>query len=433
MRFSAEWIPGGENASAEERSTLCELGVFIGDREAGQDASEVAERNVSAFYDSDEKREYATICLPAVHLAEGIASNWWRIFGGRDIEHRVLPWRTGFVLPDLRFKFDGHSLNVTCERSEMDNPRVSFLHWGSESLTRSDAESALSTFVSRVVGKLSTDNVAHAEAALAWQRVCESRAEPEEAAFCEAAGALGADPYAIADHDADCVETAARYFDGEALVEFLAGVRQMADAGRAKLLAWVSGRRGRAGSSLPDLAALASQLDAHRIDDEHRLPWERGVRFAKAGRTALDISPEAPTTIKGVSAMLGGARLARSAGPAGIYALVARENDGVHIHLRNRGSAAWARDAEKFAFARALGDAICYPDTRLAPINGLHDAERQAAGRAFAAEFTAPVEAVMAMRRDGKEVENIAGHFGVNAQVVEHQIENAARNLSIAA
>ncbi len=424
MRFSAEWVEGGKNASAEERSTLCELSVALGDEGT----------NVSTFYDLKDERHFESILLPAVHLAEGIASDWWHVFGGRDVEHRFLRWRTGFALPDVRLEFNGVRLAVSCRRSSMQNPPLLFLHSKSEQLERGDAELALSSLVDQVVDKLEADGIAASQTAHAWRQVSESRGDPAEAAFCEAAGALGISPYDITEADAAFIEDAANCFEGEALVEFLAGVRQFAGtvAPRSDLIDWVSSRRPRVGSRLPDLEALAHQLAGRQKDPLDR-PWAQGVRMARACRAALDIDPTAATTIKGVAEQLGGMRLAHAAGPAGIYALVARHDDGVHIHLRHRGGAAWARDAEKFAFARALGDALCFSDVQRAPVNSLHRAERQAVGRAFAAEFTAPVAAVLEMHRDGKDVDDIAGAFGVNSQLVDHQMENAVRTLAIAA
>ena len=411
MRFSANWIPDGENASAEERATLCELGIFIGAEDS----------NVSTFFDVEEKQEFESILLPAVHLAEGIASHWWEIFGGRDVEHSFLPWRTGFALPDVRLAFDGAELHVSCEQSEMANPSLSFLHGGSEYLNRTDAEFALSTFVDQVVAKLAADEVAPTEVALAWERVVESRADVDEAAFCEAAGALGCNPYAIAEADANFIVGAAEYFEGEALAEFLAGVRLAAGAVREKIIDWVSKRRPARRTCLPELTSLAQQLAAQESTSLGQRPWERGARLARECRAAMDISSTAPISIKDITQMLGGVGMARAAGPDGIYALVDHQGDDVHIHLRHRGRPAWARAAEKFAFARALGDAICFPDTERAAINDLHEADRQAVGRAFAAEFTAPLSAVMEMSAEGKDTEDIAGNFNVNPQIVANQ------------
>lgn len=59
---------------------------------------------------------------------------------------------------------------------------------------------------------------------LRWSHVSRSLDNPDERAFCEAAGALGVDPYGISEADATFIEQAAELFSGEALLKFLAGV-----------------------------------------------------------------------------------------------------------------------------------------------------------------------------------------------------------------
>ncbi len=76
---------------------------------------------------------------------------------------------------------------------------------------------------------------------------------------------------------------------------------------------------------------------------------------------------------------------------------------------------------------RAVGDVICFGDTRRSVVNRLHRAERQAAGRAFAAEFLAPVESVLEMVESGLDDDEIAGSFNVSPQVIARQIENRSR------
>ena len=190
--------------------------IFLGD----------VERNVAEFIDLDARQVFDGIVLPAGHLAEGIASHWSQIFGGRDVTHRILPWRTGFALPDLRFEFDGSTLHVSCKASGMTNPHLAFLHGGEEYASRADAERALSAFLEDVVTRLCAHDVIDAPVALLWGRIQESLADVDERAFCEAAGALGADPYAIPDTDALLIQRAAALFEGEALIEFLAGMRK---------------------------------------------------------------------------------------------------------------------------------------------------------------------------------------------------------------
>ena len=114
MRFSVDWLDGAPNACAEERATLCRLRIFIGDE------------NACVFYDPQTDEKHDHVVVPAVHLAEGIATDWWSIFGGRDHEHSLLPWRTGFVLPDVRLKFDGATFEVVGDQFYCDNPKLRF-------------------------------------------------------------------------------------------------------------------------------------------------------------------------------------------------------------------------------------------------------------------------------------------------------------------
>ena len=129
MRFSTEWIGEGPNASAEERATLCELQIFVN------------EENACLHFDPGSRKTFDHVTVPAVHLAEGLATDWWSIFGGRDREHPILHYRTGFALPNLSFKFDGSTFEVTGAQLSSDNPNLRFWQAGTEFLSRDAAES----------------------------------------------------------------------------------------------------------------------------------------------------------------------------------------------------------------------------------------------------------------------------------------------------
>ncbi|MDE0423014.1 MAG: hypothetical protein OXK76_19280 [Gammaproteobacteria bacterium] len=417
MEFSIDWVPGGDNASAEERSTLCDLKVSVGGR------------NVSAFYDVANREAFDAITLPAVHLAGGIAGNWWRIFGGRDVTHHALHWRTGFALPDLRLEFDGSVLLAQCDPYESDNPQVLFMRGSTEYLPRRTAEASLAALVDAVVDKLAGDGIGASEVQLAWTRVQESRTNKAESAFCEAAGAFGVDPYAISVRDAAFIERTGNLFDGETVAEFLAGVRVASRDNRTKsgqTLDWVSSVRGQRSERwrLPELATVAKELHIKRRRGER--PWAWGHRAAQAMREKLALPGTQPVSIKKLSTLLGNGNFARKQGPQGLFAVVAQEAEVVHLHLRKHG----AGHTEKFAFARALGDVVCFPGTPLSAINNLHNAERQAVGRAFAAEFLAPVQMVLEMYGDGLDIDEIARQLDVNPMVVNHQVENHAARVA---
>ena len=381
MRFSVEWIDGAPNVCAEERATLCRLQIFVGDE------------NACVFYDPQTDEKYDHVIAPAVHLAEGIATDWWSIFGGRDREHSLLPYRTGFVLPDVRLKFDGATFEVVGDQLHCDNPKLRFWLVDTETLSRDATESVLANFVERVVDKLARDGVANSEVALCWSRISESRADPEECPFCEAAGALGVDPYSISDTDASFIDAAGDLFFGEALIEFLAGIgktRHSASPDAAPRHAARTAaldslhhleRRPRYRARLPDLHDAARQVRDVAMRHAGERSWAPSYRAARAFRRAMGVPRDAAfESSKAVARTLGGRYFASVQDLSGVQAVILRDDSDVRIHLRERGRRQWSAWAENFAFARAVGDAVCYPDAGRSVVNNLRDAERQAGG-----------------------------------------------------
>ena len=418
MQFLTEWISEGPNASAEERATLCNLQIFVNGE------------NACLHFDPDSKTTFEHITVPAVHLAEGLATDWWSIFGGRDREHQILHYRTGFALPDLSFKCDGSTLEFTGSQLSFRNPSVRFWQTGTELLSRDGAESALAEFIERVVDQLACGGVTNSEAAVRWSRVSDSRNDPDERGFCEAAGALGVDPYLISDTDARIIEDAGDLFKEEALIELLAGISRQNRERAPQLLEWVRQMEDRPPdeSRLPDLADIAEQIRHMVRWSSQERSWAAGYRAARALRGEITAEPgERFTSTEVIAKKLGASDFVTTSAIPGVLALIARDEEDAHIHLRGHEPDEWTLQAQNFAFARAIGDAVCFPDTPRSVVNELRDAERQAAGRAFAAEFLAPVQNVLDMVDSGRDDYEIAGSFKVSPMVVAHQIENQDR------
>lgn len=432
MKFSVEWIDGGTNAAAEERATLCDLRILLGND------------NACRFLDDVANKTFDALTVPAVHLAEGIAKDWWRIFGGRDRRQSLLPYRTGFILPNLQIGFDGTTFEVVGHQQICANPGLRFWQVEGDSMPRTDAETALASFVQAVVDKLAGEGIPNCEVALAWTRVVASRTDAAEAAFCEAAGALGVDPYAISDDDARFIEKAGELFAGEALIEFLAGgclqANQLAGSQhspftrRWSTLAWLRDleSRQRYECNLPGLAELHKQFRPSPTHRPGERPWAQGYRMARTLGKELNLNGSRLQTPEALAKKLGGRDFQRVAGTEvepGIRAVVAQNGAEPRIHLRdrNRGKFLWATQAETFALARAIGDTLCLPHSGHRVVNNLHNAEQQAVGRAFAAEFLAPVEDVLDMAREGLDSQEIASEFNVSPLVVQHQIDNSER------
>jgi Zn-dependent peptidase ImmA (M78 family) len=72
--------------------------------------------------------------------------------------------------------------------------------------------------------------------------------------------------------------------------------------------------------------------------------------------------------------------------------------------------------------ARAIGDYLVF-GSREASIVDIYS-DRQAVGRAFAAEFMAPAEGVVRMIEEGISLNTVAEHYGVVREVVRRQYAN---------
>ena len=116
----------------------------------------MSDENACRFFDPGSNSACDHVTVPAVHLAEGLATDWWSIFGGRDREHPIRRYRAGFALPDVTLGFDGSTFEVQGQQFAFANPDVRFWHVGSEGLSRAAAESTLAGFIEEVAARLST-------------------------------------------------------------------------------------------------------------------------------------------------------------------------------------------------------------------------------------------------------------------------------------
>ena len=412
MRYSVEWQDEAENAALEERATVADLRLEVGGINATQ------------YLFDGVLRDHVTVALYG--LVHGLVHDWWSIFGSRDRDIHLSAHRSGYILPDIRVRFDGEFFEIEAHQCTYQSLDVRF--WGglSESMSRQEGEAVLTNLVERVLSRLSDRGHAGTAAALRWKRVQASRIS-SEAAFCEAAGALGLDPYAVDEETADFIEQAERLFEPGALVDFVAGAARVK---QRALLEWVDAMRRHRGSrySLAELRVIVDGLAdrALRVGEQ---AWAVGYRRASEIRHALGL-PKTHSfhSFQDIARLFGAARSYTLAPRVdGIRALRSERDDGTQIHLRNQGHSAEAQAAHLFAMARGIGDAACFPSLALTPINDLRTAHRQAAGRAFAAEFLAPIDEIQSMLDDRFDVATIANHFSVSAAVIGRQMQNKDR------
>jgi hypothetical protein len=414
LRFSVEWQDEAVNVAPEEQATVADLRLWVG------------QGNVCLHLRNEQPADHLTISLYS--LASGLAHEWWTLFGGRDQELRLVKHRSGYAVPDIRMSYDGAVFEILAHQRVYTNPDVRFWSGPPDVMTRVEAEDKLSDFIETVLTRLNARKVTETSAALRWARVQASRQDADEATFCEAAGALGLDPYQVDDAAADMIGRAAGVFEGEPLTEFLAGARK---ADREKLLSWVESveKRPRYKSRLKDLGPISAQAADMAPNRIGEMSWALGYRRARAVRKILGLGES--HRFRGMKSLLEflGASKNFEVAPAvdGIRLLRSDHEDGPHIHLRRHGVSSEARSSEIFTLARGIGDIVCFPEPQKAPVNDLHSAHRQATGRAFAAELLAPVSEVLAMIDDGRDVVSAADEFCVSTAVIKRQIENAER------
>jgi hypothetical protein len=414
LRYSAEWKHNAPNVAPEERATVADFGLWLD----GQ--------NVAMHLRGSANFDHLTISL--YPLAEGLTHDWWALFGGRDLEFSLIKHRSGYAVPDIRLKFDGSVFEVSAYQRTYENPGLRFWAGPTEIMSRGEAEAQLGSFVELVLDRLDGQGVRETTAALRWARVRASRADFDEARFCEAAGALRLDPYQIDDTNSGLIEKAASIFAGEPLNEFLSGAR---NARRAPLLEWIETveSRPRHAARIAELGAVAQQAALQAPARSLERSWSLGYRRARAVRRVMNLGPNGRFhSFSALARALGAGEHYALAGQIdGIRALRSDHHDGIDIHMRDHGNSSEAHASHLFSFARAVGDVTCFPERAKAPINDLHAAYRQAAGRAFAAEFLAPIDEIQAMQGDGRDIVSIAEEFAVSAAVIERQIENAGR------
>jgi hypothetical protein len=327
--------------------------------------------------------------------------------------------RAGYALPDITFYSDGLDIHVHALPFSYANPPISFEIEAQEYISAPIFADQIQDFIEDVIEHLREEDVPETNLERRWTMVEASRADPDERDFCEAAAALGIDPYLCDEASAELIERAGQLFEGEALYELLAGSERPA---LESSLAWVRevehSDRGKGG-----LPTLRDFKGAGRHLLRARRPWNAGYGAAKKLRSDMGLTDRRPVpTVSDLGGLFGNPDFTVTPFPNEIVRATVLETTAtpvVRLGPRNHPS------SELFAMARAIGDLVCYGDAERFPVMENYGTRRQRVGRAFAAEFLAPGQAVSEMTEVGRTEDEIAAHFGVSPLVIQHQLENS--------
>ncbi|MEG3789341.1 hypothetical protein V1318_04335 [Lysobacter sp. CCNWLW3] len=255
-------------------------------------------------------------------------------------------------------------------------------------------------------------------------RLADSYEQTREHEFCRTAGALQLSPYGLSNEAAQAVrDLIAGMPEEDARLDFASTLDlEEVDTITTQLdqdVARLSGHNKL--TALPDaLADMNSKVSGIAAAAIFK-PWQKGTAVAKLMRRRLQMGVDRP--MGGIDHLAGlfGADdfILNEFGSDEILAFQSNAQDAPTMLVRS----GWEEPYAAFFLARAIGDYLVFQSKKSCVSNKYTD--RQAVGRAFAAEFMAPAAGVIAMIDEEElSMTKVAAHYGVSEDVVRHQYEN---------
>jgi len=241
---------------------------------------------------------------------------------------------------------------------------------------------------------------------------------PADLAFWRTAGALGLTYQHVNDAaaaDVGNLITAVVSEDARFDLASAIGADQLSQS-----LAWVA-HEIKAKAEINDMPRLIELRRGGAAAIEGVEPWRIGTDRAREARRQIGLAQDVP--IGGISELAhlfrGDEQFAPSlAGEELLRGFQGRGDSVPVIIVKDEGPKRTA-----FLMSRAIGDYLVF-GSREAPIVDIYS-DRQAVGRAFAAEFMAPAQGVIHMiEEEGVPLMKVAEHYGVGPEVVRWQYKN---------
>lgn len=413
-----------EELDASERAVAAPSALFSIAFDEGVDAeSDVIDGQLTTWLWASGSRERiaAQTTSDLDELGRRLLKNWWRLLYRRDAPFRL--WD---------FSVEEQAGAAYALLATVVGARINLQARGRNGRTL-DLERGSKVFTTVMLEELLLEEILHPIAARHWlsgrsarplhallRRVEDSRSQAAERLFCRTAGALGVSPYDLNDVRAAQIRDLITLIpDEDARLDFSSAV--LADAleeGQLWTRRELDQFRGR--NALPVLSRL--RAECHSNLNPTVRPHRQGYGIAADVRALLKLAGDEPVGgVNGLSKLLGADdRFGLSVeAPGSLRAFQSIDGDVPVIIVEDEGPRSSA-----FVLARAIGDFIAFGD-RASCVADLYT-DRQAVGRAFAAEFMAPRDGVVHLIEvEDKPVTVVADHFGVSPSVVHRQYENS--------
>lgn len=355
-----------------------------------------------------------------------ILDNWWRILYRRDAPYKIGEFVAARDTSTRQVSFAVKSMGDRIEQ---------IVRWADDAALpqeQSHASISLQIFKQNLLNDVVRPAVAEMRSRRRHDRPIQFRlarledtmSYKQESAFARAVGALGDSPYNLTDEWAQKVrDLIAEIPDEEARLDYCSAVLK---DGVDEAEAWTRTEISKQGehNAMPELRDLSNELHESAAESNVR-PYRRGLNMAGKLRKRLNLTPDASIAdVSKLAAMFGAESFQTSpAAPGALRAFQGQTNSTPTVVVQTESVA-----NTKFVLARAIGDFLVFRN-RTSCVADLYT-DRQAVGRAFAAEFIAPAEGVVRMIEDDDQpVKRVADHYGAPEHVIHHQYDNNYRRL----
>ncbi|MFN0079941.1 MAG: ImmA/IrrE family metallo-endopeptidase [Prosthecobacter sp.] len=429
FKFQFEWMDGGPPTKvAEHQATWCQLSIVID--------------NVVVTRHEDRRLQTVkqAVMIPLYPLAEWVAVNWWclqnegrnrrpenlRRFSQR---HNLRYAADGYSLPSLMMEVgDGH---VVLEWSPASSPfqHAAFLEQGGALMEREIWLVEIRRLVESVLERCQSVGLNNTLLEEEWQAI--SGLGLDEERFCQAAGALGIDPFGISEQDAELIAMVGDHLlpaESELKRDFFS----VAALGQLEAQAhWVVDRIATPSGFEATLNFMPTDFDTSSTST----PWEAGYSAARKARQLMRMTSPVEMLELGRLAKNDPDKFMESPSAQALTpnqtqmpfeGLVSHRSE-LEFILSPRSK--MRTDNWRFTFSRAVYDCLVRGGQgESATLLTKSHRDRQRANRAFAAELLAPeagIRQLLGKTTPGEDdISWVAEHFGVSDMVVRHQIEN---------
>jgi hypothetical protein len=281
--------------------------------------------------------------------------------------------------------------------------------------------------VTAVVARLRESSIGNTLLQEEWSAI--SRADEEERAFCNVAGALGLDPYDLTESQAREIVAAASRIPNEVHGEFfaVADLRTLTEESEHLRQAVNACQENTADLTFfKDLRSASPFATSNSFGP----PWRQGYEAARALRERLGLNG---SLVRTDGELAEAVHLTTGQFDAVVRHMPQRSTvvDAV-VGLNSNDSPGFAitearPESARFHFCRGLFEYWSFRSEGVFAITR-SASNRQKRNRAFAAEFLAPSSAlhqrVAGAFLNLDAIEELASEFGVSSYVISHQIQN---------